>query len=92
MTPQQILTWAISLLKPFSLQIKACPKVYRLELQNDLLNLIARKNAEGRLDKDSRGILNQMVPERFAKDLSEGDEVKDLTCEFSFLDRGLEMD
>ncbi len=51
MTPQQILMWANSLLKPFSLQIKAGPKVYRLELQNDFLNLINRKNEEGRLYK-----------------------------------------
>ena len=91
MTSQQILMSANSLLKDFSLQIKAGPKVYRLELQNDLLNLINRKNAEGRLFKDSRGILNQMVPERFAKDLFEDGEAKDLTCTFSFLDRVLEL-
>ena len=78
MTPQQILMWANSLLKPFSLQIKAGQKVYRLELQNDLLNLINRKNEEGRLYKDSRGLLKQMVPERFAKDPFEEGESKDL--------------
>ena len=78
-TPQQILMWVNSLLKDFSLQIKAGPKVYRLELQSGLLNLIARKNKEGRLFKDSRGILNQMLPERFAKHVfDDGDEVKDL--------------
>jgi hypothetical protein len=95
MTPQQILMWANSLLKSFSLQIKAGPKVYRLELQNDLLNLIARKNGEGRLFKDSRGILNQMVPERFAKDPFSDDEERDLfnDDETNPLDRnrGLEL-
>ena len=94
MTPQQILMWANSLLKPFSLQIKAGPKVYRLELQNDLLNLINRKNEEGRLYKDSRGLLKQMVPEKFASkaDPFEDGEPKDLTCKFSYLDQGLDFD
>ena len=78
MTPQQILMWVKSLLKPFSLQIKAGPKVYRIDLQNDLLNLSNRKNEEGRLYKDSKGLLKQMVPEQFAKDLFEDDESKDL--------------
>jgi stalled ribosome alternative rescue factor ArfA len=44
MTPQQILMWVNSLLKPFSLQIKAGEKTYQLELQNDLMSLIQRKN------------------------------------------------
>ena len=94
MTPQQILMWANSLLKPFSLQIKAGPKVYRLELQNDLLNLINRKNEEGRLYKDSRGLLKQMVPGKFASkaDPFEDGEPKDLTCKFSYLDQGLDFD
>ena len=94
MTPQQILMWANSLLKPFSLQIKAGAKVYRLELQNDLLNLINRKNEEGRLYKDSKGLLKQMVPEQFASktDLFQDDEPKDLTCKFSYLDQGLDFD
>ena len=94
MTPQQILMWANSLLKPFSLQIKAGPKVYRLELQNDLLNLINRKNEEGRLYKDSRGLLKQMVPEQFASkaDPFEDGEARDLICTFSNLDKGLDFD
>ncbi len=94
MTPQQILRWANSLLKPFSLQIKAGPKVYRLELQNDLLNLINRKNEEGRLYKDSRGLLKQMVPEQFASkaDPFEDGEPRDLTCKFSYLDKGFDFD
>jgi hypothetical protein len=93
MTPQQILMWANSILKDFSLQIKAGPKVYRLELQNDLLNLIARKNGEGRLFKDSRGILNQMLPEKYAERVfDDSEEPRDLTCQFSYLDRGLDFD
>lgn len=92
MTPQQILMWANSLLKSFSLQIKAGEKVYRLELQNDLLNLIARKNKEGRLYKDSKGLLNQMVPEKVAKDLFMDDEAKEAKYNFSFLDVGVNLD
>ena len=78
----------------FRSQIKAGPKVYRLELQNDLLNLINRKNEEGRLYKDSRGLLKQMVPEQFGSkaDPFEDGELKDLTCKFSYLDRGLDFD
>ena len=90
MTPQQILMWANSLLKPFSLQIKAGPTVYRLELQNDLLNLINRKNAEGRLYKDSRGLGPRAICSK--ADLFDDDEPNDLTCQFSYLDRGLDFD
>jgi hypothetical protein len=68
MTPQQILMWANSLLKPFSLQIKAGEKVYRLELQNDLMSLIARKNKRGREYKDSRNLLNQQVKRRVVEE------------------------
>jgi hypothetical protein len=91
MTPQQILMWINSLLKDFSLQIKAGAKVYRLELQNDLMNLIARKNEEGRLFKDSRGILNQMLPEKYAERVfDDSEEPRDLFCKFSYLDRGID--
>ena len=44
MTLQQVLMWCHSLLKDFSLQIRAAEKTYYLELQNDLLELIRRKN------------------------------------------------
>ncbi|MFM7984665.1 MAG: hypothetical protein ACKPKO_35610, partial [Candidatus Fonsibacter sp.] len=44
MTPQQVLMWCNSLLKDFSLQIRADKETYYLELQNDLLALIKRKN------------------------------------------------
>lgn len=91
MTPQQILMWANSLLKPFSLQIKAGEKVYRLELQKDLLNLIARTNREGRLYKDSEGLLNQMIPERVAKDFF-NDEAKEAKHKLSLLDVGVNLD
>ena len=74
MTPQQILMWANSLLKPFSLQIKAGEKVYRLELQNDLMSLIARKNQNGRIYKDSRNLLNQKVRKQVEEDLFLDDE------------------
>ena len=52
----------------FSLQIKAGEKVYRLELQNDLMSLIARKNKRGREHKDSRNLLNQQVKRRVAEE------------------------
>ena len=68
MTPQQILMWANSLLKPFSLQIKAGGKVYRLEFQNDFMSLIARKNKRGREYRDSRNLLNQQVKRRVAEE------------------------
>ena len=61
MTPQQILMWANSLLKPFSLQIRAGEKTYQLEIQNELMSLITRKNKNGRIYKDGRNLLNQKV-------------------------------
>ena len=38
MTPQQVLMWCNSLLKDFSLQIRADKETYYLELQNDLFS------------------------------------------------------
>ena len=64
MTPQQILMWANSLLKQFSLQIKAGEKTYQLELQNDLMSLIQRKNKNGKIYNDGRNLLNQQVPKK----------------------------
>ena len=69
MAPQQILMWANELLKPFSLQIRAREKVYRLELQSELMSLIARKNKNGKVYKDSRNLLNQEVRKEEAEDL-----------------------
>jgi hypothetical protein len=60
MTPQQILMWCNSLLKPFSVQVRAQKHGgYFLELQNDLLSLIKRKNDSGRFYEDSRNLLKQ---------------------------------
>ena len=61
MTPQQILTWVNSLLKPFSLQIKAGERNYQLEIQNELMSLIERKNKSGRIYKRT------YLTNRFAK-------------------------
>ncbi|MFM7986248.1 MAG: hypothetical protein ACKPKO_43740 [Candidatus Fonsibacter sp.] len=49
MTPQQVLMWCNSLLKDFSLQIRADKETYYLELQNDLLALIKMKNNIGNI-------------------------------------------
>jgi hypothetical protein len=60
MTPQQVLMWCNSLLKPFSVQVRAQKHGgYFLELQNDLLSLIKRKNDSGRFYEDSRNLLKQ---------------------------------
>ena len=61
MIPQSVLAWANSLLKLFSLQIKAGEKTYQLEIQNELMSLITRKNKNGRIYKDGRNLLNQKV-------------------------------
>ena len=55
-------------LEALPLQIKAGEKVYRLELQNDLMSLIARKNKRGREYKDSRNLLNQQVKRRVVEE------------------------
>ena len=68
MTPQQILMWANSLLKPFSLQIRAGEKTYQLEIQNELMSLITRKNKNGRIYKDGRNLLNQKVRTQIAEE------------------------
>ena len=60
MTPQQQLMWLNSLFKQFSFQVKAEKHGgYFLEIQNDLLALIRRKNQAGRLYEDSRNLLKQ---------------------------------
>ena len=61
MIPQSVLAWANSLLKLFSLQIEAGEKTYQLEIQNELMSLITRKNKNGRIYKDGRNLLNQKV-------------------------------
>ena len=60
MSPQQVLMWCHSLLKQFSVQVRAEKHGgYFLELQNDLLDLIKRKNKSGRFYEDSRNLLKQ---------------------------------
>ena len=71
MTPQQIRMWINSLLKPFSFQIRAREKFYQLEIQNELMSLIERKNKSGRIYKDSKNLLNQIIPKRMQEDLFE---------------------
>jgi len=63
--------WINSLLKPFSLQIRAGEKFYQLEIQNELMSLIERKNKSGRIYKDSKNLLNQIIPKRMQEDLFE---------------------
>ncbi|MFM7979061.1 MAG: hypothetical protein ACKPKO_07055 [Candidatus Fonsibacter sp.] len=62
MTPQQVLMWCNSLLKDFSLQIRADKETYYLELQNDLLALIKRKNRIGEIYFDEQNLLKQGAP------------------------------
>ena len=59
MTPQQVLMWCNSLLEDFSLQIRADKETYFLELQNDLLELIKRKNGIGKIYFDEKDLLKQ---------------------------------
>ena len=55
MTLQQVLLWCNSLLKDFSLKVRAADKkTYYLELQNDLLALIQRKNEIGKIYFDEK--------------------------------------
>ena len=77
MTPQQILMWANSLLKPFCLQIRAGEKFYRMEPQLEVMEWVARKSKRGKVYKDSRNLLNQQVKTRVAEeeDLFLDDEV-----------------
>ncbi|MFM7982368.1 MAG: hypothetical protein ACKPKO_23915, partial [Candidatus Fonsibacter sp.] len=62
MTPQQVLTCCNSLLKDFSLQIRADKETYYLELHNDLLALTKRKNHIGKFYFDKDNLLKQGAP------------------------------
>ena len=53
--------WCNSLLKDFSLQIRADKETYYLELQNDLLALIKRKNNIGKIYYDRDNLLKQVA-------------------------------
>ena len=61
MTPQQVLMWCNSLLKEFSLQIRAGKETYYLEFQNDLFALIERKNKIGKIYFDRDNLLKQVA-------------------------------
>ena len=50
------------MLKDFSLQVRASKETYYLELQNDLLALIKRKNGIGKIYFDEKDLLNQGAP------------------------------
>ena len=51
------------MLKDFSLQIRADKETYYLELQNDLLALIKRKNGIGKIYFDGKNLLKQGAPQ-----------------------------
>ncbi|MFM7988931.1 MAG: hypothetical protein ACKPKO_57425, partial [Candidatus Fonsibacter sp.] len=53
--------WCNSLLKDFSLQIRADKDTYYLELQNDLLALIKRKNNIWNIYFDRDNLLKQVA-------------------------------
>ena len=62
MTTQQILLWVNSLLKQFSLKIRAISKQgegYKLEVLNDILGIIKRKNQNDRFYEDCENRLKQ---------------------------------
>ncbi len=64
MTLQHMLVWCNSLLKDFSLKIRAADtNTYYLELQNDLLELIKRKNGIGKIYFDGKNLLKQGAPQ-----------------------------
>ena len=54
--------WCNSLLKDFSLQIRADKETYYLEFQNDLFALIERKNKIGNIYFDNDNLLKQGAP------------------------------
>ncbi len=76
MTPQSELAWANSLLKQFSLQIRAGATVDRLELQNDLTRLFASESKNGMFYKDDRDLLNQAICEKEVEDPLLDDETE----------------
>ena len=61
MTLVQITNWTNQILEPFSLKIAGKDGKYKIELLNDILELIRRKNARGRSYEDGRNLLNQPV-------------------------------
>ena len=62
MTTQQILMWVNALLKPFSIRIKAINKNgdgYKLEVLNDVLGIVKRRNKRDRFYEDEANLLKQ---------------------------------
>ena len=62
MTTQQILMWVNALLKPFSIRVKAINKNgegYKLEVLNDVLGIITRRNKRDRFYEDEANLLKQ---------------------------------
>jgi hypothetical protein len=47
MNRRQILTWVGSLLKPFSLKLRPSGNTVSLEVENDVLGIIKRRNEQG---------------------------------------------
>ena len=104
MSPQQVLMWCNSLLKQFSVQVRAEKHGgYFLELQNDLLSLIKRKNNAGRYYEDSRNLLKQeskegdlFIDEETGETLIQKRERVQVdrmrAYDTSVLDRGLDFD
>ncbi len=66
--PPSVLAWANSLLKQFSLLIRAGEKTYQLEIKNGLMSSIERKNKNGRFHSDGRHLLNQKVRKQIAEE------------------------
>ena len=61
MSLTQITNWTNQILEPFSLRITGKDGTYKIELLNDILELIRRKNARGKTYEDSKNLLNQPV-------------------------------
>jgi hypothetical protein len=59
MNRRQILTWVGSLLKPFSLKLKPSGSIVSLEVENDVLGIIKRRNEQGKFYQDARNLLRQ---------------------------------
>ena len=62
MTTQQILMWVNALLKPFSIRVKAMNKNgdgYKLEVLNDVLGIVKRRNKRDRFYEDEANLLKQ---------------------------------
>jgi len=61
MSLTQITNWTNQILEPFSLRITGKDGTYKIEILNDILDLIRRKNARGKTYQDAKNLLNQPV-------------------------------